>query len=63
MSFFPLTLDQVQQLEALNKPNLCFCACSHPDHDFTVGETDLDAPEFSQHKELLESFNIPLVVE
>ena len=61
MKIYVLTYEQVRQLEALNKPNLCFCASGHEKYDYVVGEHDLDLPVFADHKALLDSFNIELV--
>ena len=61
MAYYVLTLEQVNQLESLNRNNICFCATGHPERDFIVGDRDLDAPEFAEHKALLDSFGIELV--
>ena len=52
---YKLTQDQSNQLEALNKPNVCYVNCGN-----VVMENDFDADVFAEHKALLLSFGIEL---
>jgi len=59
MNIYLLTLEQVQQLQALNTPTVCFVACDYG-AGVCVGEHDLDDPAFAAHKALLDSWGLPL---
>jgi hypothetical protein len=59
MKTYLLSNEQVSQLQALNTPNVQFIPCSNEQGAIEVKENEFDAPEFSQHKALLDSWNLP----
>ena len=54
MNVYLLNSQQVSELLALNTLNVCIVPCDHGS-GACIGEFDLDAPEFSSHKALLDS--------
>jgi len=59
MNIYLLSEDQVAQLRSLNTDNIQFIPCDHGS-GLCVGATDLDAPEFSDHKALLDSWGLSI---
>jgi hypothetical protein len=58
MKTYLLSDEQVSQLQALNMPNVQFIPCSNEQGAIEVKENEFDAPEFSLHKALLDSWNL-----
>jgi len=59
MKLYLLTEQQINELNSLNTHNATFICCDHG-LGSCVGETDFDDPAFANHKELLDSWNLPL---
>lgn len=59
MNVYLLNSQQVSELLALNTLNVCIVPCDHGS-GACIGEFDLDAPEFSSHKALLDSWGLSL---
>jgi len=59
MNIYLLTAQQTAALQALNTDNIQFVPCDHGS-GLCVGATDLDAPEFSEHKALLDSWGLSI---
>lgn len=53
-----LTQDQIDQLLALNKPNILFVPCYCPYlKGIAISKTEFDAPAFADHKALVEQWD------
>jgi hypothetical protein len=59
MNIYLLTIEQAEQLMALNTSDTCFIP-SDVGLGLCVGEHDFSLPEFAAHKALLDSWGLPL---
>ena len=59
MKIYLLNNEQVNELNALNRQDATFVCCDHGLGP-CVGENDFDDPVFSNHKNLLSSWNLNL---
>lgn len=60
MKMHLLTQTQINELNSLNTDNSMFICCDHVLGP-CVGEHDFDGTNFIHHKNLLDSWNLPLV--